>query len=176
MFHKLNKTFKEPLYVVTDSLKDFVSDDKKGIDYKMIWSPEAKEIYSVIPKRYWNDFHLTLMTINRDIPPHTDTGIITSINFYIESGGNPKTVFYEPAVDKPRTTQVNNQTDGYIFFKEDLKEVGSFVTKDFDIWVLDVKKIHSVEGNVSLRKAVTLGTFCHKYDDVIEMLKETGSL
>ena len=52
----------------------------------------------------------------------------------------------------------------------------SFVAKDLEIWCLDVKKIHAVEGNVSLRKAVTLGTFKHKYEDVIEMFKETGCL
>ena len=57
------------------------------------------------------------MTINHPIPPHTDTEIITTINFYMETGG-AKTVFYEPIVDSPRTTQIKNQTDGFIYFKE----------------------------------------------------------
>lgn len=180
MFCKLNRSFDKPLYAVTDGLKTFtgvnVGGEKKGIDYKKIWSPDAESLLSVIPKRYWDDFHLTLMTINREIPPHTDTEIVTTINFYIQSGGEARTVFFEPTVDNPRTTQVENQTDGFIYFIEDLKEVDSFTAKDFDIWVLDVKKIHSVEGDVTLRKAVTLGTFVHKYDAVVDMLKETGCL
>jgi hypothetical protein len=180
MFCKLNKSFDKPLYVVTDGLKTFTGikegDEKKGIDYKKIWSPDAEALLSVIPKRYWDDFHLTLMTINREIPPHTDTEIVTTINFYIQAGGKARTIFFEPIVDEPRTVQVENQTDGYIYFKEDLKEVNSFTARDFDIWVLDVKKIHSVEGDITLRTAVTLGTFIHKYDDVVEMLKETGCL
>lgn len=173
MFCKLNQSFDKPLYIVTDGLKRFTGVGGEGIDYKKIWSPDVDNLLKVIPKRYWDDFHLTLMTINRDIPPHTDTEIITTINFYIETGG-AKTVFYEPIVDNPRTAQVENQTDGHIYFKEELKEVGSFTAKDFEIWVLDVKKIHSVEGEVTMRKAVTLGTFKHPYSAVIEMLKETG--
>lgn len=175
MFCKLNKSFEKPLYVVTEGLKTFTDIEGQGIDYKKIWSPDVDKLMSIIPKRYWNDFHLTLMTINHPIPPHTDTEIITTINFYMETGG-AKTVFYEPIVDSPRITQIKNQTDGFIYFKEDLKEVDSFVAKDFEIWVLDVKKIHSVEGDIKLRTAVTLGTFNRTYSDVMEMLKETNSI
>jgi hypothetical protein len=178
MFCKLNKSFDKPLYAVINQLKTFTGEEDKGIDYRSIWSPDSEKIYSVIPKRYWKDFHLTLMMINREIPPHTDTQIITTINFYLETGGdNVKTIFFEPIVDNPKTIQIHNQTDGHIYFKDDLKEVDSFTANPFDIWLLDVKKIHSVEGNITgVRKAVTLGTFVHKYDDVIEMFKETGCL
>lgn len=175
MFVRLNSTFEKPLYTVTQGLKTFTGVDNQGIDYKKIWSPDAEKLYSVLPKRYWPDFHLTVMTINRPIPPHTDTEIITTINFYIETSG-AKTVFYRPTVDNPRTLQIENQTDGHIYFEDELEEVDSFVAQDFEIWCLDVKKIHSVQGTISLRKAVTLGTFIHPYDNVVEMLKETGNV
>lgn len=175
MFCKLNKAFEKPLYLITDGLKTFTVESGQGIDYKKIWSPDVESLMSVIPRRYWNDFHLTLMTINRPIPPHTDTEIITTLNFYIETGG-AKTVFYEPTVENPKTFQIENQTDGFIYSKDELKEVGNFVAKDFEIWVLDVKKIHSVEGDIKLRTAVTLGTFNQPYSAVLEMLKETGSI
>ena len=175
MFCRLTKSFENPLYIVTEGLKTFTGVNGQGIDYKKIWSPDTEQLYSVLPRRYWDDFHLTLMTINHAIPPHTDTEIITTINFYIETGG-ARTVFYETKSNNPRTTQIENQTDGYIYFKEDLTEVGSFVAQDYEIWCLDVKKIHSVDGNITHRKAVTLGTFKHSYTDVIEMLKETKSL
>jgi hypothetical protein len=173
MYCKLNKTFQIPIYAVTDGLKTFTGENDKGIDYKKIWSPESEFIYGVLPERYWNDFHLTIMTINRDIPAHTDTEIITTINFYIKTD-NCRTVFFEPIVEEPRKFQIKNQTDGYIFNEEDLKEIDSFVAKDNEVWVLDVKKIHSVQGNPTLRKAITLGTRIHNYEAVCEMLKETG--
>ena len=47
-----------------------------------------------------------------------------------------------------------------------------------EVWVLNVKKIHSVESSKEepFRKAVTLGTRTHNYESVCEMLKETGYL
>lgn len=178
MFCKLNIDFEKPLYAVTEGLKRFTGEGGYGIDYKKIWSPDVEKLMSIIPRRYWDDFHLTLMTINRDIPPHTDTEIITTINFYLETGGdNVDTIFFTPNIENPRKFQIKNQTDGYIFERDDLKEVAAFRAKPMECWVLDVKKIHSVEGNVTgIRKAVTLGTFVHKYSDVVEMFKETGCL
>jgi hypothetical protein len=174
MFARLEKTFEKPLYAITDPLKSFKGDNGKGIDYKKIWSPEAEKLYGILPRRYWQDFHLTIMTIDCIIPPHTDTEIITSINFYLQTEGC-KTVFYKPKNNDLKTIQVKNQTNGHIYFEEDLIEVDSFIAKDFEIWLLDVTQIHGVQGNFNLRKALTLGTFIHKYEDVLKMLKETGN-
>jgi hypothetical protein len=181
MFAKLNKTFETPLYAVTTGLKTFtginVNGERKGIDYKKIWSPDAEKLYSVIPRRYWKDFHLTIMTINTRIPPHTDTEIMSTINFYIETD-NCRTQFYRPNTDNPRTYQIENQTNGYIYEDTDLETAGSFIANPGEVWVLDVKSIHSVEplGEITLRKAVTLGSYHYEYDVVVEMLKETGNL
>jgi hypothetical protein len=175
MFARLEKTFEKPLYAITDPLKSFKGDNGKGIDYKKIWSPEAEKLYGILPRRYWQDFHLTIMTIDCIIPPHTDTEIITSINFYLQTEGC-KTVFYKPKNNDLKTIQVKNQTNGHIYFEEDLIEVDSFIAKDFEIWLLDVTQIHGVQGNFNLRKALTLGTFIHKYEDVLKMLKETGNV
>ena len=71
---------------------------------------------------------------------------------------------------------MDNQTNGHIYSEDDLNEVGSFVAKDYEIWLLDVSQIHGVKGEFNLRKAITLGTFVHKYEDVIEMLKETNNV
>jgi methionine synthase I (cobalamin-dependent) len=178
MFCKVNYQFEKPLYVVTEGLKRFTGHEGRGIDYKKIWSPDVEKLMSIIPKRYWGDFHLTVMTINRDIPAHTDTDIITTINYYLDAGGdNIDTIFFESKVDNPKKFQIENQIDGYIFEKEDLVEVGRFRAKPMECWVLDVKKIHSVDGNVTgVRKAVTIGTFIHSYEAVVEMIKETGCL
>ena len=175
MFARLEKTFEKPLYAITDPLKSFKDENGRGIDYKKVWSPEAEKIYGILPKKYWQDFHLTIMTIECIIPPHTDTEIITSINFYLQTEGC-RTVFYKPKNNDLKTIQVKNQTNGHIYFEEDLIEVDSFIAKDFEVWLLDVTKIHGVQGDFNLRKALTLGTFVHKYEDVLNMLKETGNV
>jgi len=176
MFTKLTKPFETPLYIVTDGLKTFTGVDGRGIDYKKIWSPDAEKLFSILPRRYWDDFHLTVMTINTRIPPHTDTEIKTTINFYIRTD-NCRTVFYRAKTSEPTTFQIENQTDGFIFEDSDLEAVDSFVAQPNETWVLDVKQIHSVEptGEV-LRTAVTVGTHVHEYAAVIEMLRETNSL
>jgi hypothetical protein len=181
MFTKLTTTFETPLYAVTSGLKTFTGTEVdgvlQGIDYKKIWSPDAAKLYSILPARYWEDFHLTVMTINCRIPPHTDTEIISTINFYITTD-NCRTVFYKSKVDTPRTFQIENQTDGYIYNEEDLEAVDGFVAEPGDVWLLDVKQIHSVEplGDITLRKAVTLGSFKHDYQAVRSMLEETGNI
>ncbi|NBP55095.1 hypothetical protein EBU71_00895 [bacterium] len=176
-FVKINYEFTKPIYAVTEGLKTFTGVDKRGIDYKKIWSPEPEVMYNILPKNVWEDFHLTIMTINREIPPHTDSDISTTINFYIETD-NCKTVYYEPIVNDLESFQIENQTDGFIYKKEQLKEIASFVAKPMEVWLLNVKKIHSVESDKKepFRKAVTLGTKKYNFEEVIDMLKVTGHL
>ena len=95
MFTKLNKTFPTPLYATLNQLLSWAGLDGKGVQHKKIWSPDSEQLYSVIPKEYWPDFELTVMTINSQLLPHVDNDLITAVNFYIEPG-NYRTVFYEP--------------------------------------------------------------------------------
>lgn len=176
-FVKINYEFSKPIYAVTQGLHTFTGVDKRGIDYKKIWSPEPDVMYRILPEKYWEDFNLTVMTINRSIPPHIDSDILTTINFYIETD-NCRTVYYEPIVDTLDSFQIENQTNGYIYKEDQLREVNSFIAQPFEVWVLDVKKIHSVESSKEklFRKAITLGTTKHNFEDVCEMIKETGYL
>lgn len=177
MFCRVDVVFDKPIYTIDGGLVTFTgldeNGDTKGIFYNKIWTPEPENYFKIIPERYRKDFHLNIMAINHAIPPHTDTEIITTINFYFETGG-AKTVFYDVITNNPKTTQIENQTDGFIYYEEDLKEVSSFVAKDHEVWVLDVKKVHSVVGNVKMRKAITLGTKIHNYENVVNMIKENG--
>lgn len=177
MFCKVNYDFPKPIYAVTQGLNTFTGIDNRGIDYKLIWSPEPETMYKILPKKYWEDFHLTVMTINRGIPPHTDSDILTTINFYLDTDGCD-TVYYEPLVENLDTFQIKNQTNGFIYKNEQLKEVARFSAKPMEVWVLDVKKIHSVESPKEdiKRKAVTLGTKIHDYNTVCAMIEENGYL
>lgn len=177
MYSKVNFKFSKPIYAIIEELKTFVDSNKKGIHYKKIWSPEREKIYDVLPKNVWEDFHMSLMTIDREIPPHTDSDINVSINFYIETN-NCRTVYYEPIVNELNLFQIKNQTNGHIYDKGELKEIGSFVAQPMEIWILNVKKIHGVEPTKKelFRTALTLGTKKYDYEEVYNMLQQNGNL
>ena len=177
MFCKLKYGFETPIYAVTGGLQRFTGEDGQGIHYKKIWSPESEKLFGVLPKRYWDDFHLTCMTINTRIPPHIDSDIICTINFYIQTD-NCKTVFYKSKTDNPKTFKIENQTNGCIYDENDLEEVDSFIAQPGEVWLLDASQIHSVEplGDFKLRKAITLGTWAFTYDQICDMIRETGNL
>ena len=62
-------------------------------------SEEAKSLFrSLIPVNERKHFHMSLMTINRAILPHTDSNTKTAINWYIHEGGY-ETYFCEPKHD-----------------------------------------------------------------------------
>lgn len=176
MFCRVGTTFDKPIFTTNGGLMTFTGvnqdGETKGVFYNKIWTPDEENYYKIIPKQHREHFYLNRMLINCEAPPHTDTGINTTINFYFQTN-KERTVFYELTTDNPKKTQIENQTDGFFFDYDEIKEVGSFTAKDYEIWVLDVKKVHSVLGDVKERKAITLGTTL-KYEDVVEMIKEAG--
>ena len=132
-------------------------------------------VHYVIPMRYRHDFCLSVMTITDAVPPHTDSEIKCTINFYMQT---------EPCVTKfyrdcgnTVTQQIENQTNGMIYEKDNLICVGEFMAKAGDAYLLDVTKIHAVEPLFDLKKrtAICLATDKYDYDQVSEMLYETGN-
>ena len=147
-----------------------------AIEYFDVDLPKKQYVLDLIPERYQKDFALALMKINQPVPPHTDSQIKCTINIYLKT--EPcMTEFYRV---KPGATiyQVDSQTNGVIFNKRDLESEGGFVAGIGDIWVLDVTQPHSVEpiNEVKERIAITLATADHDFNEVIEMLSETGNL
>jgi hypothetical protein len=192
MFVKLKNKFETPLFTTVQGLESFAGLDGKGVHHKRIWTPDVESIYSVIPKRYWDDFELTLMTINNYILPHIDNDLISAINFYINTdNGSARTVYYtanentSPINNKP-ALQVNadNFNNGKIKYvgdlyrQEDVTEICSFTAYDNETYLIDVTKIHNVIVNddFKLRKALTLRTKKYSYIEVYNMLKETGNV
>jgi len=130
----------------------------------------------MIPKKYHKDFSITIMKVNAEIPPHTDSGIKSTINFYIQTG-NCLTQFYKLATDKPKTKQVKNQSDGVIYNEDDLMRTTSFMAEPGDAWLLDVTVPHSVKpgGNFKERLAIAMSsTLC--YDEVKQILTTAGQI
>jgi len=111
-----------------------------GINYSTVSSPDAHLVYSVIPEQYRKNFYLALMEVNTFIPPHIDTGVMSTINFYIKADGCT-TQFYDfkDGADKSRV-----DTKGYVYDIKDLEERDSFVAGDGDAYLLDTTQIHAV--------------------------------
>ena len=130
-------------------------------------------VFYTIPLRFRHDFHLSLLKINGPVPPHTDSEVKTSINFYIEPG-DYRTTFYTPE-PKAVKRQIENQTNGYIFSQEELANRGSFVAKPGDAYLLGVDKVHDVQGSGE-RTLLCLATDKYDFYEVLHMLVETENV
>jgi hypothetical protein len=147
----------------------------KGIQYSHT-TGKFDEFYNLIPTRYREQFsYPSLMSITSNVPPHTDSAILSSINFYIQPSFCV-TIFYN---FKENTDIIANQTNGSLFDRLCLDEVGSFIAEQNDVWLLDVTKPHSVTSllpNVEFRSALVLQTKHFTFDQVQEMLAEQNFL
>jgi hypothetical protein len=181
MFLKLKNNHSiNPYHFITGGLNTHYSvtktDKAAGIGYFGVdfFFPEI--IYNYIPEKYMEDFILQHMKINHRIPPHTDSGIKTTLNFYLKTN-KCLTVFY--ATKENATIYKNeNQTNGNSYAYEDLEKIGGFAARDNEVWLLDVTIPHSVETVQSdvYRHAIVLQTDVYTFDQVKEILQETGNL
>ena len=171
MFQKLNQKFKKLEYIQKEEQISY----GEVISYHNVHIKQGGVLY-VIPRRYREDFTVSVMRIQDAVPPHTDSEIKCTINFYIQ----PElciTKFYRPFKEL-KTYQVPNQTNGAIYSKQDLVCNGCFIAQPGDAWLLDVTKIHAVDCIFPIKEriAITLGTDKHTYEEVKQMLHETGNL
>jgi hypothetical protein len=152
-----------------------VNGEFKGIEYLLI-DTVAEELWSVIPKKERVNFFMTMMRVNTAIPPHTDSGIQSTINFYIRTD-NCLTQFYKLKTNSPKTRQVNNQTDGHIFDINELDVVDAFVAEPNSAWLLDVTQPHAVipQDKFTERAAIVLSSKL-AYEQVADLLRITGKL
>ena len=130
-------------------------------------------VWFTIPSRFHSDFCLSLLKITGPVPPHTDSEVKTSINFYLDPG-NYVTTFYTPE-PKAVKRQIENQTTGYIFQQSELANRGSFTAKAGDAYLLGVDRVHDVQGSGE-RTLLCLATDKHDFYDVLHMLVETGNV
>lgn len=178
MFRKLKYNYTVGEYNIKDTQMSFGETiDDKFFGIKYCYADVKNNILdSILPKEYHKFFFMTIMQINREIPPHTDSGIKSTINFYIKTD-DCLTQFYKFNTDKPKTKQVENQSDGYIFDLDDLIPTESFIAKPNEGWVLDVTKPHSVipQSEFKERLAVAFSSEL-EYDVVCDILKDEGYL
>jgi hypothetical protein len=131
------------------------------------------------------------MTINSVLLPHRDNDLISTINFYVDAG-NCRTVFYkekegaefwqpENIITRPKSKLETEQEIAYVkavYDLEDVEESSSFIAKNGEAWLLDVREIHNVVPleEFTVRKAIALRTKKYGYIEVLDMLKETGNV
>ena len=144
-------------------------EDFEGIKYTDFNVPEeaVAHFWNLIPENRRSEFEISLMTINRDILPHTDSDSKTAINWYLKTGAYV-TSFCQ-AKEGSESFQLFTQTDGVIYMFEDVEMEKSFTAEDNDLYVLDVTKLHCVHSGEGHRIAMNLSTNI-PYDEVLELL------
>lgn len=149
--------------------------DGRGIAYHHV-DFDNFDMFDIVPIEYKDYFTVTLMRVNCAIPPHTDSGIKSTINIYIDTE-DCVTQFYKFKTLEPGTQQVDNQTDGFIFDEHDLEKTNSFVAKTAQAWLLDVSQPHAVipPAKFNERTAVAISSTL-AYNVVQDILRETGNL
>lgn len=172
MFCKLKDNFVVDGYTIKNIQTSFLKGDK-GIVYHNV-DFDKFNIFDILPKKYEDYFFATLMCINTEIPPHTDSDIKSTINIYLKTD-NCLTQFYKFKTNTPKTEQVDNQTDGFIFDESDLEKTSSFIAKPNEAWLLDVSQPHSVipQGEFKDRMAVAISSSL-EYSVVYDILKDEG--
>lgn len=139
-----------------------------GINYSKAFVLFSNALNDVIPRFAFDAAEKTLMTINREVPPHTDSNIKCVINVYLRTS-NCLTQFYTFKGDQ-QSFQIENQTDGMIFKTECLEPADSFVAKAGDVYLLNVKQPHAVKaqrpGSID-RQALCLQSRTATYQEVL---------
>lgn len=149
-----------------------------GIKYSYIDLQNSNDLLKIIPEEYQKDCTLSVMDLNYQIPPHTDSDIEAIVNFYIKTD-NCVTQFYKIKNEDYSTSQVTNQTDGFIFDPKDLIETDSFIAEDGDAYLLNVSQPHSVittKTSFVNRKAICLQIKYRSFEEAKQMLITTNQI
>ena len=161
-FKKLDLNFTPPEFKLGERELEYglnIDNEFRGIWYSGIKEDPDFELKKHIPEKYRDQFIVQLMEINFFILPHIDSGGKSVINFYVETD-KCLTQFYE-IKNNAKPFQIDNQTNGCVYNREDLDEGPSFIARPGDVYILDVSKVHSViplsEEKVK-RKAFCLAT------------------
>lgn len=75
--------------------------------------------------------------------PHKDYHTTAVLNYYI-SGGEDITIFYKPKAGNEEGLVYPGKEGGNVYLPESVEEVGRFVAKPGDAFLLDVTQIHSL--------------------------------
>ena len=167
MFIKLNQKFNDISY-----LKGDVALSYEGIISYFYIDELKADLLQIVPSKYKDAFSVSEMKITGAVPPHTDSNVKTVINFYVKPS-NYRTVFFS---GESPSYQVLNQTNGRVFYRENLTELDSFVATEGDAFCLNVEQPHAVDAldaTPTERIAICLSTNDYDFEQVCNMLCDT---
>ena len=167
-FVKLNRQFKDITYSAGDMEVSYA-----GIIGYFDIKDLTVDLLKVIPNSYRDAFSVSEMKIVDAVPPHTDSNVKAVVNFYLQPN-NYKTVFFG---GDSLAYQIPNQTNGLMFYRENLVELESFVAKDGEAFCLNVTTPHALDSLNEMPKeriALCLSTHEYDFDQVCNMLCDTG--
>ncbi len=175
-FRKIGHSFKVPDFDVGDLAVQYGIDGPdgsfNGIRYDHLKEENQCPLKNIIPDEFRHKFTMQFMQVNSYIPPHTDSGTLAVINFYLETA-NCITKFYD-IKEGATPSKLPNQTNGYIYALDDLDGwPPGFNAEPGDVYILDVTKVHSViplEGGEIKRKALCLASSSLDFNQVQELL------
>lgn len=151
---------------------EVVNGEFQGIAYHRARIAASASLSRIVPNWALQAMEHTVMTINREVPPHIDNAISCVVNIYIETS-NCLTQFYQPS-SNASSFRIENQTNGCIYNHRDLEPVDSFVAERGDIYILDVSKPHAVwaQGNGEIKRTA----LCYQirglsFDDVVKAIQ-----
>jgi hypothetical protein len=121
---------------------EVVDGEFQGIAYHRARIAATESLKAIVPLWALERMEQTVMTINREVPPHVDNAISCVINVYLETS-NCLTQFYHPSFNAS-SFRIENQTNGCIYDRRDLAPMDSFVAERGDVYLLDVSKPHAV--------------------------------
>lgn len=133
--------------------------------YKVIGAIPPKLITALQP----GSIRYVEISPDHPVQPHADHGIITALNLYID-GGDGCTQFWQPAPGAQPIKYENSKiTNSYN--REDLIKAGAFTANDGDAYILNVGKIHSVDGPLTKTRRFIQFSWARKtYIDVLVSL------
>lgn len=143
-------------------------DNFQGISYYKAedWVQELL-LNSFVPKQLHSQFTAAFMVINtKYAPPHTDSGILMTINYYVETA-DAVTKFWKEN-DSTKYIKLSAESDGFIYDETTLDYTGSFKANPFDVWALKVKDIHSVESEGHIRTAYCVQSSTVTFEDFVK--------
>lgn len=147
----------------------------QGIAYHRARIAATESLKTIVPAWALERMEQTVMTINREVPPHIDNAISCVINIYLETS-NCITQFYQPSINAS-SFRIENQTNGCIYHHRDLEPVDSFVAERGDIYLLDVSRPHAVwaQGNGEIKRTA----LCYQirglsFDDAVKAIQSSN--
>lgn len=152
---KLNLTPKSSWYrqTATKVIGQHVLENAYGVVRRYVAKRVAKDIIEALPQELADTFiDVTYSTI-LPLKPHVHVQENCVINMYEEVCG-AKTVFYEGAAVRMDGVTKDNGNKYYLVDDKLLTPVEEFVAKAGDVWLLNTKQPHAVQGNPGTRKVL----------------------